>query len=97
MATLYQVKQVYGIYTSKTVEVKPKSGKTFSLSELQDFVEGYIEIIDLRNGKIMVVNEEGKLKDLPFNHAATKIYAKVYSNRDIIVGNALVCKSDEVN
>ena len=96
MATLYQVKQVNGVYTPETVEVKPKSGKTFSLSELQGFVEGYIEIIDLRNGKIMVVNEEGKLKDLPFNHAATKIYAETYSNRDVIVGNALVCKSTEI-
>lgn len=96
MATLYQVKQVNGVYTPETVEVKPKSGKTFSLSELQGFVEGYIEIVDLRNGKIMVVNEEGKLKDLPFNHAATKIYAETYSNRDVIVGNALVCESTEI-
>ena len=29
MATLYQVKQVNGVYTSETVEVKPKSGKPF--------------------------------------------------------------------
>ena len=97
MATLYQVKNVNGIYTPETVEVKPKSGKTFSLSELQGFVEGYLEIVELKNGKIMVVNEEGKLKDLPFNHAATKIYAETYSSRDIIVGNALVCESNEVD
>ena len=96
MATLYQVKQVDGVYTPETVEVKPKSGKTFSLSELQDFVEGYIEIVNLRDGKIMVVNEEGKLKNLPFNHAATKIYAETHFDREVIVGNALVCKSTEI-
>lgn len=96
MATLYQVKQVNGVYTPETIEVKPKSGKTFSLHELHSFVEGYIEIVELKDGKIMVVNEEGKLKDLPFNHAATKIYAETYSNRDVIVGNALVCESNEI-
>ena len=96
MATLYQVKQVNGVYTPETIEVKPKSGKTFSLSELHGFVEGYIEIVELKDGKIMVVNEEGKLKDLPFNPAATKIYSEVYTSRDIIVGNALVCKSTEI-
>lgn len=96
MATLYKIKEVDGILTPETVEVKPKSGKTFSLSELQGFVEGYIEIVELKDGKIMIVNEEGKLKDLPFNHAATKIYAETYSNRNIIVGNALVCKSTEI-
>ena len=44
----------------------------------------------------MIVNEEGKLKDLPFNHDATKIYAETYLYRDVIVGNALVCKSTEI-
>lgn len=97
MATLYQVKQVNGVYTPETVEVKPKSGKTFSLSELQGFVDGYIEIVELKDGKIMVVNEEGKLKDLPFNHTATKIYAETYSNMDVIVGNALVCEPNELD
>lgn len=96
MATLYRVKQVNGVYTPETVEVKPKSGKTFSLSELQSFVEGYIEIVDLRDGKIMIVNEEGKLKNLPFNHAATKIYSEIYTSSDIIVGNVLICKSTEI-
>lgn len=97
MATLYQVKNVNGVYTPETSEVKPQSGKTFSLSELQGFVDGYIEIVKLNDGKIMVVNEEGKLKDLPFNHAATKIYAETYSNRDVIVGNALVCEPNELD
>lgn len=97
MATLYQVKQVNGVYTPETVEVKPKSGKTFSLSELQGFVEGYIEIVELKDGKIMVVNEEGKLKDLPFNHAATDLFAQTYSNGDIIVGNALLCNKSEID
>jgi hypothetical protein len=53
--------------------------------------------VELKDGKIMVVNEEGKLKDLPFNHAATKIYAETYSNRDVIVGNALICEPNELD
>jgi hypothetical protein len=40
----------------------------------------------------MVVNEEGKLDELPLNVRATEIIRK-YDSIDTIVGNALVCPS----
>lgn len=40
----------------------------------------------------MVVNEEGRLLGLPPNWAVTTRYGL----NDVIVGNALVCKDDEV-
>lgn len=74
---------------------EPKNGTDFSLEELQEFVGGDIEIITLADDLIMVVNEEGKLFDLPFNEAATEILrgCSINSTNDYIVGSALICES----
>ena len=97
MATLYKVD---GVLLTKEVEVKPKSGKNFSLVELQGFVEGYIELISLKDEQIMVVNKEGKLQDLPINRAALRILSQSYPGvkfgNVIIAGNAIICKSTEI-
>ena len=45
--------------TGEKHKVSPKNGKDYKLKELQDIVDGYIEIVYLQNNKIMVVNEEG--------------------------------------
>ena len=81
MATLYR--------TNGTQEkVVPKDGDSFSLSEMQRYVGGCIEIVDARDGRLIIVlNEEGKLNNLPFNHAVTAIYA---NPNDYIAGDALV-------
>ena len=42
-----------------------------TLKETQEFVKGYIEVITLPNDDILVINEEGKLKDLPYNSKAS--------------------------
>ena len=65
--------------------------------ELHEFIGGWIEIVRLDNEKIMVVDEEGKLKGLPFNVAATLEYNdRTGRHDDIILGNALVCGIGEV-
>lgn len=68
----------------------------FELEELQEIVKGYIEIIDLDHGKIMVINDEGKLLELPVNKEATKMYRSFYNTYDFIVGDVLVCEDEEV-
>ena len=68
-------------------------GKTASLRELQDAVGGYIETVPTNDGRIMVVNEEGKLKDLEMNHVATELLTH---NADVIVGNAVILGQDEM-
>jgi hypothetical protein len=74
--------------TSETETVSPIDGKHFSLEELQKFVGGYIEFISLNgNGLMMVVNEEGKLKNLQVNQIATD----TYKGGDIILGDVLIC------
>lgn len=93
MATLFKVRQVNHNCTEATLEeVKPENGTDFKLKELQEFVGGYIEVVPLGNGKIMVVNEEGRLLNLPPNWAVTTRYGL----SDLIVGNALVCEDGEV-
>jgi hypothetical protein len=72
--------------------VAPKNKKLFSLKELQAFVGGYIEIVFLTDSQIMVVNEEGKLDELPINVRATEI-VRARGIEDTIVGDALVCPS----
>lgn len=79
--------------TGEVLAVLPENGTDFKLEELNRFVGGYIEVIypPHQDGKIMIINEEGKLKGLPYNAAATAIWT-----HDNIVGNALLCESDQV-
>lgn len=79
------------------IEVTPKNGKDFKLEELKAIVNGWIEIVWLPNNEdIMVINEEGKLMDLPFNSTATKIYYDAFGYDDVIVGDVLLCDSNQV-
>lgn len=73
-------------------EVKPKNGTDFKLAELQAIVGGYIEVVPTKDGKIMIVNEEGKLHGLELNPKATELLGFP----DIIVGDVLVCDDDMV-
>lgn len=82
--------------SGEKIEVEPKNGTDFKLEELKGFVGGFIEIIRLRNGKLMVVNEEGKLNRLPINDNATLIWEENYGCTDVIVGDVLVCKESEI-
>lgn len=78
-------------------EIKPENGTDFQLEELQKYVHGYIEIIDLRNGEILVVNDDGKDR-YETNKAATQL---AHDNRaifgwDWIDGDVVHCKTEEV-
>ena len=88
MATLLKVIRGGQAVVEKAVE--PENGSDFSLKELQTMVGGCIEIVNLPSGKIMVVNEEGRLIGLPINSIATELYG------GLIVGNALVCNKNQV-
>jgi hypothetical protein len=74
--------------------VRPKNGMDFQLDELNEMVGGYIEVIRPPGmpGVIMVINEEGKLKNLPHNAIASKFW----HHADPIVGNVLLCHHSQV-
>lgn len=77
--------------------IMPQNGK-FSLEELQGFVGGYIECVSLPDGKLMIMNEEGKLEGLPYNEKATGfgILAGINYN-DYVCGDVLICSPNELD
>lgn len=75
--------------------VRPKNCTDFQLEEMQKIVGGYIETLRIGGDRIMVVNEEGKLKDLEVNEEATHI-ARCNGYADIIVGDVLICDDDQI-
>ena len=86
------------IYTDKEAEdYTPKNGKTFALTEMQEIIGGYVEPIRLNDGRIIIVDEEGKSKDKAVNIPATNILRRDHFTTDYIVGTAIVCDSDMVD
>lgn len=75
-------------------KVDPANGTDFSIDELNEFVDGYIEIVHIGD-KLLVCNEEGKLKNLQYNATATCLI-NAAGIKDYIVGNALFCDKDKI-
>lgn len=78
-------------------QVSPANGKSFTLAELQGFVCGYIEILRLNDGRVMFLNEEGKIDGLPVNHLANALAHEQtgIAHDDLIVGNVVICTPTE--
>ena len=58
-----------------------------ALSAMQNFVGGLVEIVKCPVGRLMILNEEGKIECLPLNPMATAIYGSLV---DYIVGDVLL-------
>lgn len=85
------------IYTDKEAEdYTPKNGKTFEFDELKGIVDGYIEIVRLNDGRVIVIDLEGKSKDKAVNIPATNILRRDHFTTDYIVGTAIVCDADMI-
>lgn len=81
----------YIIYEDgKTEEVFPEDNNTFTLQELYKLLDcDMIQTLNLGNNKIMIVDEEGKLKrNQIFNEKATEMLGY---RHDFIVGKVLIC------
>ena len=70
-----------------------------SLKEAQEFVGGYVEGITFPNGDYLIINEEGKLINLPLNPEATTLWRATFDNdnfvtgrKDFVVGPAILIK-----
>ena len=75
------------IYMTTTKEIKSKNDDP-SLSDAQKFVGGYVEVVQVNDG-LLIIDEEGKMKNKPVNEVASKMYADKYGDEDIIVGDAI--------
>jgi len=60
-----------------------------TLEALQEAVEGYIEAVTVSDNMTMWVNEEGLLKDLPYNFTVIR---QTYPTLSNIVGNVVVTR-----
>ena len=72
-----------------------------NLKAAQKFVGGYVEGITFPNGDYLIINEEGKLRNLPLNEEATKLWRATFTKDkyafgydDFVVGPAILIKKD---
>lgn len=72
----------------------PKNAKV-SLQELQTAVGGYVEVVDL-DKKLLVIDEEGKLKCKRKNEKATVLFQEACGDRDFIVGDVILCDVGDI-
>lgn len=77
-------------------DIHPKNGETFVfIGEVYDLVEtDMIQLITTHDGRALLVDEDGKRKKKPVNHAATALY--IYGAYDPVVGHAIHCRHDQV-
>ena len=79
--------------------IQPQNGTDFSLEELQKYVDGYIQVVCLRNqeDEILVINEDGKER-YTTNKTATELALKhrAIFPWDWIDGDVVLCKNSEV-
>ena len=78
-------------------EVRPKNGSDFELAELASFIDdGSVELVYLRDGTLLVIDEDGKDKGLAYNEVATGLALLVLHRGDYIVGPALWCQEEQI-
>ena len=77
------------------VEIYPDNGNDFKLKELKEYVKGNIEIVNLLNGYLLVVDENGKIK-WEMNELATKVARNVLRRDDYISGDAVYVLSNQI-
>lgn len=105
-AIWYKVEVGEGGTKEVQVEVEPKNGETFTLEELQGFVEGNgsntIQYLPLPSGKVMFANDNGVIVNLPLNVAASEYWLTEFpleqyphNNRGTIYGNVIVCTAKQ--
>ena len=75
--------------TGTILDIMPMNGKDYSLTEMQHYVGGHIETVDVGDGWVVVLDEEGKQKYKLPNPIATNwlLDAGIY---DWVAGDAML-------
>lgn len=85
-----------GLISFTVCDVEPANGTDFSLEELQQYVGGLIEIVEMPTpGKIMVVNEEFLFNGSNPNPIATAMIARP-GEPAMICGSVVICDDEQV-
>lgn len=80
---------VFAKCTGMLKEIKPMNGESYTLTEMQHYVGGYIERVNVGNGKVLIMDKEGKLKRKLPNRIATG-WLQVEGIHDWIAGDAML-------
>ena len=64
-----------------------------TLKALQETVGGYIETVTLDNGVVLICNEEGKLRDMPYNFTHRQMFGAIPLQYPIF-GTVIACGAD---
>lgn len=88
---------IYFLTDGTKQEIQPVNGVKFTLKELQDLVDGFIQSVRLYNGMCLIINEEGKSRNLPKNEYVNLLPSVVLTlcADDYIVGNAVLLARKE--
>ena len=90
------------IKENKTAEFKIITDKKDEpkYPEVKEFVGGMVEAITFPNGDLLLINEEGKLMQLPLNPEATALWRMtftedkyLYGHDDFVVGPAILIRA----
>ena len=68
-----------------------------TLEALQEAVGGYIETVTLNNGLVLICNEEGKIRDMPYNFSAlcsAHAYDAYVEWREVLYGTVIACGTE---
>ena len=72
--------------------------------EVSKFVGGMVECVQFPNGDLLLLNEEGKLMQLPLNPEATALWRATFTKDkyafgydDFVVGPAILIKKQALN
>ena len=72
--------------------------------EVSKFVGGMVECVSFPNGDLLLLNEEGKLMQLPFNPEATALWRATFTkdkylfgHDDWVSGPAILIKKNALN
>lgn len=85
------------------VLITPANGRAFTLAELQALVGGFIEVVRTRltdHGEqlLIVLNEDGKVLQLPHNVVATAVFHEAGGHPDdMVVGDVLLATLAEMD
>ena len=90
MATLYKADGTQEV-------IKPANGKKFDIKELQALVGGTVERLKLPFDQRMVMNEDGRPKNLPVNDKASQLLHMALGGNTVpIVGDVVVGTKNEL-
>ena len=76
------------------LKVITKKEEQPNLEQAQEFVGGLVERVELRNGDVMLIDEEGKLKQKNINVDATVHFYESFGPVDVIMGDVILIKKN---